>query len=88
MGSTLEERSESENQINLSRFSPFQFQLKKSSGASGQNHSQQCEILGQEPGAYPYPKGDRRVTQNNKPVDTTIHTSIEAGACFKPSKLL
>jgi len=89
MSSTFEERSEEENQRNLERFAPLQYQLKKSSGASGQNHSQQNELIGQEPGVYPYPKGDQRQTPNkDKKEDTTIHISIESGVCFKPERLL
>ena len=92
MSSDLSNRSDEENQRNLERFSPLMYQLKKSTGASGQTHSMKCDIIGQEPGYYAYPSGDKRSSPNDaedtEAAPSDIPSSIENGTCFKPKKLL
>jgi hypothetical protein len=65
MASNLEDRSTEENQRNIERFTPLMYQLKRSGPSVSQNHSQKQDIIGQEPGAYPYPSGDGRISSNN-----------------------
>ena len=65
MSSSLEERSDKENQRNLERFTPLFYQLKKSGESSSGNHSMKCQIIGQEVGAYPFPKGARQSRNDN-----------------------
>ena len=59
MGSSLSSRSEEERQRIKERFTPLMYQLKKSGESSSGNHTMKCDIIGQEVGAYPYPKEDR-----------------------------
>jgi hypothetical protein len=88
MSSTLSGRSDKENQRNLERFSPLLYQLKKSGGGDGQTHSQQNEVVGQQPGCYPYPRGDQRESPKDEIVDEQITIAIKTGKCFEPKKLL
>jgi len=84
MNSSLHGRTEKDNQRNLERFTPLLYQLKKSGESISGNHSMKCDIIGQEVGAYPYPKEDRE--SGNGLNDNTIKE--EKLPPFLPKKLL
>jgi len=89
MSSNLSDRSEEENQRNLERFTPLLYSLKKSTDNSGQTHSMKCDIIGQEPGMYPYPNDDKRISGNGFDYEPEeIEIDITPDVCFKPRKLL
>jgi hypothetical protein len=94
MGSTLSGRSDEENQKNLERFSPLLYQLKKSGESTSPTHSMKCDIVGQEPGCYPYPSGDQRQSPNSvKTEEQDDSVTLPEDICerpvnFKPKKLL
>lgn len=91
MSSNMSDRSNIENRHNLERFSPLMYQLKKSTSSSGITHSMKCDVIGQEPGAYAYPSGDKRSSPNNFVEDTEERGVIKEfvnGAHFKTRKLL
>jgi len=89
MSSKISDRSDEENQRNLERFSPLLYQLKKTGESTSPTHSQKCDIIGQEVGAYPYPSNDKRQSPNSvKEEENTTIVPLDNGSCFKPKKLL
>jgi hypothetical protein len=89
MASDLEGREDSENQRNLERFSPLMYQLKKSGNSNSNNHSQRNEIVGQEPGAYAYPSGDKRSSPNSTASESEdIIMRLRSGKLFSNQRLL
>ena len=89
MSSNLSDRSDRENQKNLERFSPLLYQLKKSGDSSSMIHSMKCDIIGQEPGAYPYPSNTTRTSPNSITEESEeITIDISGPVCFKPKRLL
>lgn len=89
MSSNLSDRSDEENQRNLERFTPLIYQLKKSGDSSSPTHSMKCDVIGQEPGVYPYPSGEGRISGNG--LDDNFEESVEVeipNQCFKPKRLL
>jgi len=94
MSSKLSDRSEEENQRNLERFTPLMYQLKKSGNSESPTHSMRCDVIGQEPGSYPYPSGDGRVSandtgqsqENDEEDDDT--SNVPPQTCFRNQKYL
>ena len=89
--SNLSDRSDEENKRNLSRFTPLMYQMKGSTGASGQTRSKNRDIIGQEPGCYPYPSGDKRESPSVTEDETgTKETQInwDSESCCWVTKLL
>jgi hypothetical protein len=83
----------SENeQRNLERFTPLMYQLKKSGESNSPTHAMKCDVVGQEPGCYPYPKADQRVSPNENENGTEeeedLGPTFPHNGCFKPKKLL
>lgn len=89
MSSTLSERSDSENQRNLERFTPLLYQMGGSTDSEGITRSASFEIVGQEPGAYAYPSNEKRISGNGFNTETEeIIINLNNGLCFKPIRLL
>jgi hypothetical protein len=89
MANTLSERSDEENQRNLERFSPLMYQLKQGGTSNSNNHPRMNELIGQEPGAYPYPSGDQRVFPNaTLSENEEIIMKLRNGKLFKNQKFL
>jgi len=89
MSSTLSGRSDEENQRNLERFSPLLYQLKKSGNSNSNNHAMRSEVVGQEPGAYPYPSGDQRSSPNSTESESeAIIMKLRNGKLFQNQKFL
>jgi len=88
MGSTLSERSAEENLKNLERFTPLLYQNKKSGNAISTTHSMYCEIVGQEPGEYPYPI-ENRISSNETSSGEEEEIVIDVNPpCFNKSIVL
>ena len=88
MGSALSDRSEEEKRRNLERFTPLLYQLTKSGESTSMVHSMKCDIIGQEPGAYPYPV-ENRISSNETSSGEEETVEIEIPPpCFKAKKLL